>query len=292
MAQHFGCAVIPARVRHPKDKAKVESAVGLATRWIFARLRNRDFFSLEELRTEVKILLNDLNNRPFKKLPGSRHSTFEQIDRPALKPLPAQPYEYFELHKVRVGFDHHVEFEQHWYSVPYQLVRKEVELRTTSSCVEILHGGKRVCSHPRSFSKGEASTNNEHRPRAHREYATRSPARLISWAENIGTATSRLIESTFELKMHPEEAYNRSIGILKLGKRFGNDRLEAACNRALLTGACSYTSIKSILSHGLDRRPVPAAEPASQLRIVHQNIRGANYFQTQGEEPHATTAND
>ena len=292
MASHFGCAVLPARVKHPKDKAKAESAVGVATRWIFARLRKRDFFSIEELRTEVKVLLEDLNNRPFKKLPGCRRTSFEQLDKPALNPLPERPYEYSEIHKVRVDFDHHVEFEQHWYSVPYQLVRKEVELRVTPACVEVLHGGRRVYSHPRSFEKGGASTIDEHRPKAHREYATRSPARLINWAQGVGPATLRLIESTFESKLHPEEAYNRSIGILKLGKKFGNDRLESACNRGLVTGAISYTSIKSILTTGLDRRPVSAPEQARQLRFVHQNIRGSDYFKTQGEEHHAFTTNN
>jgi transposase len=292
MASHFGCAVLPARVRHPQDKAKAESAVGVVTRWIFARLRNRDFFSFEELRAEVKVLLEDLNNRPFKKLPGCRRTAFEQLDRPALKPLPQQPYEYFEIHKVRVGFDHHVEFEQHWYSVPYQLVRKEVELRVTPTCIEVLYGGRRACSHPRSYEKGDASTVDEHRPKAHREYATRSPARLLNWAQGIGPATLRLVESTFESKLHPEEAYNRCIGILKLGKKFGNDRLESACNGGLVTGATSYTSIKSILTTGLDRRPVPAPEPATQLRIAHQNIRGADYFKLRGEEHHAITTNN
>jgi len=284
MSSHFGCAVLPARVRHPKDKAKAESAVGVVTRWVFARLRNRDFFSLEELRSEVKLLVDDLNNRPFKKLPGSRLSAFEQLDKPALKPLPEHPYEYFEIHKALVGFDHHVEFDQHWYSVPYQLVRKEVELRVTASCIEVLHGGKRACSHPRSFENGGASTADEHRPKAHREYATRSPARLINWAHSVGPGTLRLVESTFENRLHPEQAYNRCIGILKLGKRFGNDRLEAACNRALVTGATSYTSIKSILNTGLDQRPLPPPESASQLRILHHNLRGAKYFKTQGEE--------
>jgi transposase len=292
MASHFGCAVLPARVRHPKDKAKAESAVGVVTRWIFARLRNRTFFSFEELRAAIRELLDDLNNRPFKKLPGCRRSAFEHLDRPALKPLPSRAYEYFEINKVRVGIDHHVEFEQHWYSVPFHLVRKEVELRVTATCIEILHGGRRVCSHHRSFEKGTATTEDEHRPKAHREYATRSPARLLTWAQTIGSFTLRLIESTFESKLHPEQAYNRSIGILKLAKKFGNDRLDAACNRGLLTGATSYSSIKSILTTGLDRLPVAPPNAASQLRISHQNIRGANYFITQGENVHANTTHN
>lgn len=284
MASHFGCAVIPARVRKPKDKAKVEAAVGIVTRWIFARLRNRDFYSLEELRLAVRPLLEELNNRPFKKLPGSRRTAFENIDKPALRPLPATPYEYFEIHKATVGFDHHIEFEKHWYSVPYQLVRKQVEIRVTDSTIEVLFAGKRIASHLRSRREGEHSTIDEHRPKSHREYAKRSPERLLSWASSIGPATKRVIELAFESKAHPEEAYNRCFGILKLGKHNGAERLEAACQRGLATGAISYRSIKSILQNGLDRRPLPPSEFPTQLRIVHQNIRGASYFTTQGEE--------
>lgn len=280
MASHFGCAVIPARVRHPRDKAKVESAVGVATRWIFARLRNRTFFSLAEVRQAIRPLLEDLNNRPFKKLPGSRRTAFETLDKPTLKPLPSHTYEYAELHKARVDFDYHVEFEQHWYSVPYQLVRKEVELRVTAATVEVVHAGKRVASHARSFARGQSTTLDEHRPKAHRQYAQRTPERMISWAGSFGPATKRLIETAFERKAHPEEAYNRCFGILRLGKDYGSDRLEAACQRGLATGAVSYRSIKSILQTGLDRRPLPPSEYPNQLRIMHQNIRGAAYFTT------------
>lgn len=292
MASHFGCAVLPARVRHPKDKAKVESAVGLVTRWIFARLRNRTFFNFEELRVAVRELLDDLNNRPFKKLPGCRRSALEQFDRPALKPLPARRYEYFEIVKTRVDLDHHVEFEQHWYSVPYQLVKKEVELRVSSSCVEVLNGGRRVCSHPRSFEKGAVTTDDAHRPKSHREYATRSPARLLTWARTIGPFTLRLVEHTFESNLHPEQAYNRAIGVLKLAKRFGDERLESACSRGLATGATSFTSIKSILLTGLDKSPIAPSSPASQLLITHQNIRGANYFTSHRGNNHAAPTNN
>jgi transposase len=285
MAAHFGCAVIPARVRRPKDKSKVECAVGVVTKWVFARLRKRDFFSLEELRQAIRPLLEDLNNRPFKKLPGSRRTAFENIDKPALKPLPQEPYEYFEIHKAPVGIDHHVEFEGHCYSVPYQLVRKEVELRVTPTALEVLFAGKRVTSHARSFRVGQHTTLDVHRPKAHREYAQRSPQRLIHWAATFGPATTRVIELAFEQKAHPEEAYNRCFGILKLGKIHGADRLEAACQRGLATGAISYRSIKSILQSGLDRRPLPATQFPTQLRIVHHNIRGAKYFTSQGEQP-------
>jgi transposase len=289
MAEHFGCAILPARVRHPKDKAKVESAVGVVTRWIFARLRKRDFFSLEELREAVALLLADLNDRPFKKLPGSRRTAFESLDKPALRSLPSATYEYSDIHKKIVGFDHHVEFEQHWYSVPYQLVSKEIELRVTTKMIEFLHGGKRVACHQRIRDKdGKSTTLDEHRPKAHREYAQRSSAGLLSWARGFGPATTRVVEMAFEMSTHAEQAYNRSIGILKLGKQHGADRLEAACQRGLVTGAVSYKSIKSILLSGLDRRPLPSSEIPKQLRILHSNIRGAAYFSTtEGETNNA-----
>ena len=284
MAAHFGCAVLPARVKRPKDKAKVESAVNLATRWIYAKLRKRDFFSLEEIRQAIRPLLDELNDKPFKKLPGSRRISYELLDKPALKPLPSTPYEYFEFHKVLVGLDHHVEFQQHWYSVPYQLVRKQVELRVTPSTIEVLYGGKRVASHQRCLEKGGQTTLDEHRPRAHKEYAHRSPQRLLNWAATFGPATARLIETCFQGNDHPEEVYKRCFGILKLGKQHGSDRLESACQRALATGAISYRSIKSILQTGLDRRPLPPSQYPTQLQINHSNIRGADYFTAQGEQ--------
>lgn len=284
MARHFGCAVIPTRIRHPRDKAKVELSVALATRWIFARLRNRTFFSLEELRQAIKPLLEDLNNRPFKKLPGSRKTAFEALDKPALRPLPATSYEYSEIHKVRVNFDYHIEFEQHWYSVPYQLVRKEVELRVTTSTVEILHAGKRVASHVRSNQRGGTTTLDEHRPKAHRQYANQSKESMVSWAAKFGPATKRVIEMTFERKAHPEDAYKRCFGILKFAKAYSGNRLEAACQRGLATGAVSYRSIRSILQTGLDQRPLPASEFPTQLTIAHSNLRGAEYFTTERRE--------
>ncbi len=292
MARHFGCAVIPARVRKPKDKAKVESAVGLATRWIFARLRNRTFFSLEELRQAIKPLLDDLNNRPFKKLPGCRTSAFEELDKPALRPLPSHPYEYSEIHKARINFDYHFEFDKHWYSVPYQLVKKEVELRVTTNAIEVLHGGKRVASHRRSSKRGGSTTLDEHRTKKHSHYANRTPEKMISWAASFGPATKRIIELAFQSLSHMDEAYNRSMGILKLAKSYGPDRLEAACQRGLATGAISWRSIKSILQNNLDLRPLPPALLPTQLTITHHNIRGANYFTTNKGENHANATHN
>jgi transposase len=291
MAAHYGCAVLPARVRRPRDKAKVESAVGVATRWIVARLRNGTFFSLTELNRAIRQLLEDMNTRPFKKLPGSRRTSFESLDGPALKPLPGHVFEIAEIRKARVHIDYHVEFDGHWYSVPYQLARKEVEVRATTSTIEILFRGKRVASHVRSPKKGSFTTVPEHMPKAHRQYLEWSPSRMIQWASSFGPATKEAIERILESKPHPEQGYRRCLGILKLGKLVGSDRLECACQRALATGALSYRSIKSILEHGLDRLPLPAAEFPTQLRIHHENIRGASYF-IQKEDSDAHTANN
>jgi transposase len=292
MASHYSCAVIPARVRRPKDKAKVESAVGVATRWILARLRNRDFHSLHELNVAVKELLEDANNRPFKKLPGSRKSAFEEIDKPALKPLPDRPFEYAEIRKARVGVDYHVEFEGHWYSCPYNLVRKEVELRVTRTTVEILHNHRRVASHSRDFHRGKHSTSDEHMPAAHREYMKWNPSRLITWAEQYGAASKQLIEAILDSKRHPEQGFRTCMGILRLAKEFGGARLNAACYRAFATRAWSYTSVKSILKTGLDRRPLPEDEGPVQLEIAqHANLRGASYFFIE-ENKNATSTNN
>jgi len=194
-------------VRKPKDKAKAELAVGLATRWILARLRNRTFFSLHEIRVAIKELLEDANNRPFKKIQGSRKTMFVELDKPALSPLPERPFEFAEFRKARVGVDYHVEFEGHWYSCPYQLAKQEVELRVTASTVEIIHKHRRIASHSRDFHKAKHSTLPEHMPKSHREYQTANPPRLIGWAEMYGQGAKQLIEAILESKPHPEQGY-------------------------------------------------------------------------------------
>ena len=175
MAAHYNIAVIPARVRKPKDKAKVEAAVGLATRWILAVLRNRTFFSLAEARAAVRQLLDKLNDRPFKRMPGSRRSLYQSIDKPALKPLPMVPYEYAKFKKALVNIDYHVEYDRHFYSVPYQYRHEVIEIRATSTTIEILRRGKRIATHPRSFAENKASTLNEHRPKSHQQYGDWPP---------------------------------------------------------------------------------------------------------------------
>ncbi len=277
LASHYGVAVLPARVRKPRDKAKAEAGVLLVERWILAVLRHRTCFSLAELNREIARLLERLNTRPFKKLPGSRRELFEQLDRPALRPLPAQPYEFAEWKKVRVNIDYHVEVEGHYYSVPYQWVKKSLETRYSERTVECFHKGQRVASHPRSHLKGRHTTLPEHMPTSHRGYAEWTPQRLIRWAERTGPATASMVQTILERRAHPQQGFRSCLGIMRLGKSFGEQRLEAACRRALTLGACSYKSIESILRQGLDRKAFPEQQDL-ELGIAHENIRGSDYY--------------
>ena len=277
LGTHYSVAVLPTRARRPRDKAKAEAGVLLVERWILAALRNRTFFCLQELNREIARLLIRLNERPFKKLPGSRRELFEQLDRPALQPLPAQAYEFAEWKKVRVNIDYHIEIEGHYYSVPYQLVRRQLDARYTARTVECFHKGQRVASHIRSLLKGRHTTVAQHMPKSHRQYAEWTPQRLIRWAEKTGPATAGVVQTILARRAHPQQGYRSCLGIMRLGKSFGEDRLEAACRRALKLGSCSYKSIESILRQGLDRQALPEQQELD-LSIAHDNIRGSDYY--------------
>ena len=278
LATHYGMAIVPARVRKPRDKAKAEVAVQVVERWILAALRHRVFFSLAELNAAISTLLEHLNARPFRKLPGSRRSAFEALDRPALRPLPTQRYEFAQWKKVRVHIDYHVELERHYYSVPYALIGQELHLRITAHTVECLHRGERVASHARSHLPGRHSTLDEHMPERHRQLGQWSPARLQRWAAQSGPATAALIERVLAARRHPEQSYRTCLGILRLGKSYGDARLEAACRYALTLGSHSVRSLESILKHRLDEQPVTALQQALALPTEHDNLRGAHYF--------------
>lgn len=278
MAQHYGVAVVPARAARPRDKAKAEVGVQVVERWILARLRNRTFFSLAELNTAITDLRLELNQRPFKKLPGCRQSLFAALDRPALSPLPATPYAYAEWKLVRVNIDYHVEVGGHYYSVPYALVKQQLDARLTTHTVELFHKGKRIASHQRSPHKGRHTTTAAHMPTAHQHYAQWTPQRLIRWAEKTGGATAQVVESILASRPHPQQGFRACLGLMRLGKRYGDDRLEAACHRAVVIGSCSYKSIDSILKHDLDRQPLPG-QPATTLSdLQHVNVRGPRYY--------------
>ena len=278
MATHYNVAVIPARAVKPKDKAKVEVGVQVVERWILARLRNMTFFSLADLNAAIAELLVDLNARAFQKIPGSRRELFEHLDKPVLSPLPHVPYEYAEWKKARVHIDYHVEADKHYYSVPYQLVGQKLDVRMSAHIVEAFHKGKRVGSHQRCYDpKRRYITLVAHMPKSHQEYAEWTPERLVRWAQKTGPAMAQVVESILVNRPHPQQGFRSCLGLMRLGKKFGGDRLEAACRRAVVIGGCSYKSIESILKNGLDRQPLPERIKTIQP-LEHPNIRGAGYY--------------
>jgi transposase len=288
-AAHYGVAILPTRPARPRDKAKVENAVLIAERWILAVLRKRTFFSLAEANAAVAELNDQLNRRRFRKLPTSRAELFEKLDRPALKPLPAEPFTYFDWKRARVNIDYHIEIHGHYYSVPYTLLHKEVEVRITASTVEIFFKSQRVASHPRNDARGHHTTCPDHRPPQHQHYLEWTPERILSWAEKTGTATRAVVAHILNSKAHPEQGYRAALGLLRLGKRYSDLRLEKACQRALVLNACSYQSIKSMLEKSLDRHPLPASSNVVPLALKahHDNVRGAAYYQEK-EATHAS----
>jgi transposase len=276
MALHYGVAVIPARPRKPRDKPKAEVTVQIVERWILAALRDHTFFSIFELNQAIEAELVKLNNRPFQKMEGCRRSLYETIDRPALKPLPASPYEFAEWKKVRVNIDYHVDIDHSYYSAPHQLIHQELDARVTTRMVEIFNKGHRVATHIRSFKPGKFVTEPAHRPASHQKYLEWTPSRIVQWANSVGPNTETLINKIIKSKIHPEQGYRSCLGVLRLGKRYSNERLEAAATRALTIDAVSYRSIKSILEKGLDQ--VPVQPMVSTVISKHENLRGPVYY--------------
>ena len=276
-AQHYGTVIIPARVRKPRDKAKVEAGVLIVERWILAALRKHTFHTLAELNLAIRELLVKLNQRKFRKLDTTREKLFEELERPALKPLPPEPFTFAEWKKARANIDYHVEIERHYYSVPYQLVHQEVEARIAAATVEIFLKGRRIVTHTRSFVPGKHTTLPEHRPKKHQNLEW-TASRMIERGLVIGTSTAAALERIMESRKHPELGYRSCLGVLRLGERYGRERLETACRRAVALNACSYRRIKSMLETGLDRQPLePVATPAAHTD-VHANVRGAGYY--------------
>jgi transposase len=282
MAAHYGVAVLPARVRKPRDKAKVEVAVQVVERWVLARLRHRRFHSLAELNGALRELVEDLNARPMRHLGTSRRALFETLERDALLPLPAAPYAYAEWRRCRAGLDYHVEVHGHFYSVPHRLAREVVEARVTDRTVELFHKGARVAAHPRAPRREGHTTTPEHMPSAHRRHAHRrhaewTPTRLLREAAALGPSTLALVERILAAKPHPEQGFRACLGVLRLVRPYGAERVEAACRRGLEIGADSYGSVLSILRHNLDRAPRPDSVP-DEPPVRHANIRGGTYY--------------
>jgi transposase len=276
MAAHYNTAIVPARPYRARDKAKVEVAVQVATRFIIAKLRNRQFFSLSALNAAIAELVAQINNRMSRHLGASRRALFEELERSALKQLPAEPYIFAEWKECRVALDYHVEIGKHYYSVPHQLLREKVWARITARTVEVFYRGKRVAVHVRSSSNRKHTTVREHMPSSHRRYADWTPESIRRQANAVGRHTSALVEIILRERTHPEQGFRACVGILRLAKTYGRERLEAACSRALEIGARSYSSVNSILKNNLDRqRP---ATPADGPAIAHDNIRGPTYF--------------
>ena len=276
LAEHYDTAVIPARVRKPKDKAKAEVGVQVVERWILARLRNHTFFSLADLNQAIRELLDELNAKLMKHLGHSRRELFETLDQPALKPLPQLPYEFATWKKARVNIDYHIQFEKHYYSVPYTLIHEEVYVRATEHTIEIFFKNRRVASHCHTNAQGRHTTISEHMPPSHQKYQEWSPDRFTRWAQTIGPHTAQLVQALLASRKHPQQAYRSCLGLLRLAKRYSEERLEAACRRALPAGIHSYKGVKNILDANLD--PVEPEEPVTVVPTRHENIRGQTYY--------------
>lgn len=278
MASHYNVTIMPARPLKPKDKAKAENGVLIVERWIMGVIRKEVFYSLSQLNERIKDLLVWMNNKPFQKISGTRSSLFSEIDLPALKPLPLQCYQYTYIKKVTVHVDYHVEVEKHYYSVPYGLIKKRLEAHVTQKMIKIYHQGHCVAQHLKSTRLGAHSTHSEHMPKSHQEYAQRSPERLENWAKSLGSAVLELVTLQLSSKTHSQQSYRACFGLLSLSQKYSKERLNAACQRGLDTGAYRLQSIKAILNNGLDQQALPCESSDPLLNIEHDNLRGESYY--------------
>jgi transposase len=278
MADHYDIGILPARPRKPRDKAKVEACVLIVERYLLGRLRHRRFYSLAELNLAIQKMLIDINEqRPLRRLGVTRRQLFEDLDRPVLKPLPAEPYVYAEWRLRRAGLDYHVEVEDHYYSVPYRFANEELSVRIAARTVEVFRKGERIAAHQRNSGNHKHTTVSEHMPSSHRRFADWTIERLRREASAVGASTAMLCELILESRRHPEQGFRACLGIIRLVKSYGRERVEAACLRALEIGARTYRSVKSILDNNLDR--LAAAKPGPEApAIVHANIRGPRYY--------------
>ncbi len=278
-AAHYGTVILPARPAHPRDKAKVEAGVLVAERWILARLRHQSFFSLAELNARIAELVEELNARVMRRYGKSRRALFEELERSALRPLPGQRFTYAEWTRVKVSIDYHVQVDHAYYSVPFRLVGEHLDARCAAATVELFQRGERVAAHARAVRRGQYRTDAAHMPSAHRQHRDWSPSRLIAWAAKVGPSTAALVEAILADRPHPEQGYRSCLGIMRLARGYGAERLEAAAARALAARARSYKHVESILKHGLDRLPARTTAPSSTTPpAAHEHIRGKDYY--------------
>jgi len=277
-AEKYGTCVIPARVRKPKDKAKVEVSVLVVSRWIIAVLRNRKFYSLEELNEAIAVLLEKINHRKMRHIGKSRYELYIELDKPALKALPERPYEYGEWKEVGVNVDYHVEYADAFYSTPHQLAQTKVWVRATNTVVEIYQNFERIFAHRRTYIKRKYVTDPSHRPVAHQEHAKWTPERIVGWAKSKGDIVGEFIKLLIEKKAHPEQGYRSALGCVRLADKYGNDRLALACQKAIRIESISYQTVKNMLKNGLEKVPATDAELQMNLFSDHENVRGEGYY--------------
>lgn len=278
LATHYGTAVLPARPYKPKDKSHAENSVLITERWILARLRKQTFVGLGELNLAISSLLKELNNRPFKKLPGTRFSQFEELDKPLLKNLPINTYELATFFKTRAYQNYHIKADENYYSVPYKLINQLIQVRLTVNTIECFYNGQRIATHIRSYQKGKYTTLLEHLPPAHKKFSQWNVEYFLNWAISIGPSVNEVIKLLLSSVTYPEQNYRACFGILKGVKKYGNDRLESACKRAIDINSPKYHTILSILQKGLDKQPLPQFITATSVP-KHNNIRGAGHYQ-------------
>ncbi|GAC1576981.1 MAG: IS21-like element ISPsy14 family transposase [Candidatus Dormibacteria bacterium] len=281
LARHYGTVVLPTRPSHPRDKAIVEVGVQVAERWVLAPLRNRRFYSPGELNAAIAETTAAVNGRAFRGLPSSRRDLFLESEKAALRPLPSARYEFPDWKKAKLNIDYHVEFDHHYYSAPHRLVRQEVEVRATVSVVEIFHRGRRVASHRREHGRRRFITDPAHMPASHRAHLEWTPSRLIGWAGTVGASVAEVAETIMRTRPHPEHGYRACMGLMRLAKVYGDERLSAACRRALVINATSYRSVESILKNGLDRVPATQLALVVPEPVAHENVRGADYYRAE-----------
>ena len=285
MAEHYGTAVIPARVRAPRDKANAEGSVGNISTWITAALRNEQFFSLSELNRAIRQKLEVFSRRPFQKKEGSRYEIFRDEELPLLAPLPATPYELAEWKQATVQFNYHISFAGMLYSVPHEYIKRKVDVRVTDKTIEIFYNHNRIASHRRLYGrKGQYSTVTEHMPTSHQQYLEWNGDRFRKWAERIGSSTHQVVDAILTSKRVEQQSYRSCMGLLKLADKYSADRLEAACRKALsFTATPSYKSIKNILDTGNDQAEVSdkgqtTGSHTESGKSSHALTRGADYY--------------
>lgn len=278
LGRHYRTTILPARPLSPRDKAKVEVGVQIAQRWILAKIRNQIFSTLGELNVRIRELVVELNARTMRLYKASRTELFHRLERHTLSALPSDAFEYAAWKKAKLNIDYHITFDDHFYSAPHSLIHEKLWVRATTTTVEVFHRTTRVASHARSYAKFKHTTIPAHMPTSHQKHAEWTPTRIIGWARTVGPNTSMLAEAILAERRHPEHGYRSCLGLFRLAKRYGNERVEAACARALRVSARSYRHVESILKHGFDRAPALDTESEPSNRVVHENVRGRDYY--------------